>query len=49
MKITKEQLYQMENAARRKVSIEEETPRVKYVIHKSKKQYNRQKNKKISY
>lgn len=47
-KITKEDVYKMERAARRNAEIELQLPRVKHSVHKSKKDYNRQENKKWS-
>jgi len=47
LKITKEDVYKMERAARRNTEIELQLPRVKHSVHKSKKDYNRQQSKKI--
>lgn len=49
MKITKEQLLKMDRAARRNAAIELNVPHFKHKVHKSKKDYNRQTNKKITY
>lgn len=49
MKITKEQLLNIDRAARRKADIELNVPHFKHKVHKSKKDYNRQTNKKIEY
>lgn len=48
MKINKEQLYKMERAARREADIQNQTARVRHVIHKSKKDYSRQESKKLT-
>ena len=47
MKISKEAFYKMERAARREADIELAIPRVRHVVHKSKKDYNRQQNKRL--
>ena len=44
----REQRLQMERRARREAEIQEGTPRVKNSVVKSKKQYNRQDEKKLS-
>jgi len=48
MKITKDQMLRMERAARREADIQEQMPRVRHVVHKSKKDYSRQMNKKLA-
>jgi hypothetical protein len=45
--ISKERMLKMERAARREADIQNQTPRVRHTIHKSKKDYNRQMNKKL--
>ena len=47
-KITKEDVYKMERAARRNAEIEMQMPRVKHSVHKSKKDYSRSQNKKLA-
>jgi len=47
MKITKEQVYTFERAARRNADIEMGTPHFKHKAHKTAKDYNRQKYKKF--
>jgi len=49
LKITKEDVYKMERAARRNTEIELQLPRVKHSVHKSKKDYNRQNSKKVMF
>jgi uncharacterized C2H2 Zn-finger protein len=48
MKITKDQMLKMERAARREADIQFQTPRVRSVVHKSKKDYSRQENKRMA-
>lgn len=48
IKISKEQLHQMERAARRDAEIQMQMPRVHHSVHKSKKDYNRSQNKKLA-
>ena len=45
MKITREQMIRMERATRREAEIQNQIPRVRNVVHKSKKEYSRQQNK----
>jgi hypothetical protein len=47
LKITKEDIYKMERAARRNAEIELQLPRIKHSVHKTKKDYNRQLSKKV--
>jgi uncharacterized C2H2 Zn-finger protein len=47
IKITKEDIYKMERAARRNAEIELQLPRIKHSVHKTKKDYNRQLSKKV--
>jgi hypothetical protein len=49
VKINKEDIYKMERSARRNADIELQIPRVKHSVHKSKKDYNRQQSKKITF
>jgi hypothetical protein len=48
MKISKSQILRMERAARREADIQNQTARVRHVVHKSKKDYSRQENKKLT-
>jgi len=48
MTITKEQLLKIDRAARRIANIENGISNFKHKVHKSKKDYNRQENKKIA-
>ena len=48
MKISKEQIVKMERAARREADIQNQTARVRHVVHKSKKDYSRQDNKRMA-
>ena len=45
MFISKKQQYKIERKVRRQIDIDEQTPRVRNAIHKSKKAYNRNENK----
>jgi len=49
MFISKKQQYKIERKVRRQIDIDEQTPRVKNTVHKSKKAYNRNENKRQVY
>lgn len=46
-KITMEKRIQMERKARREADIKYQTPRVRNTVERSRKEYNRQENKRI--
>lgn len=48
MKISKEQLVKMERAARREADIQNQTARVRHVVHVSKKAYSRKDSKQMA-
>ena len=46
--ISKDRIRKMERAANREADIQNQTPRVRHTVHKSKKDYSRQDNKKLA-
>ena len=48
MKIATEQILRMERKARREADIQNQTPRIRHTVQKSKKDYSRQDNKKLA-